>query len=81
MRLGDALPADGRFLCGDTLTIYDFTVAGLLTNLIRNPSARDKQLWDEIWKCHAPERVKKYYDDFCKEMKEYLEQRDDTIAM
>ena len=56
-RLGEALPEDGRFLCGDTVTIYDFDVTGILTNLVRNPNAKDIALWDKIWKCNAPKRV------------------------
>lgn len=80
-KLGETLPSNSRFLCGESLTIYDFTVAGLLTNLICNPSARDKEMWQKVWTEQAPERVQKYYEDFCEEMKDYLAERGENCTM
>ena len=31
------LPADGKFINGDSLTTHDFTVGGLLFNVLENP--------------------------------------------
>jgi hypothetical protein len=38
-------------------------VAGLLFNLILNPTAKDPELWAKVWEA-APERLKKYAHDF-----------------
>ena len=65
---------DTKFLCGEELTIYDFTVGGLFTNVILNPSAKDAEGWKKTYEA-APERVKKYAMDFQEAMKEYLDKR------
>ena len=55
-------------------------MAGFLTNVICNPNAKGADLWAAEW-AKAPERVKKYYADFCEDMKEYLDNRSKTCTM
>lgn len=68
------LTDDKKFLTGNSVSIYDMQVAGWLTNLIKNPSARDAPAWAAAWE-NTPDRVKKYYEDFAEEMKDYLDAR------
>lgn len=35
------LPIDKKFLAGNQLTVYDFAIGGLFSNLICNPNARN----------------------------------------
>lgn len=79
-KLASFLPADKKYLTGDTLTIYDFQCAGLMTNLLCNPNAKDADMWKAIWD-KAPERVKKYHADFAEEMKDYLSARPQDFTM
>ena len=71
---------DSKFLCGDELTVYDFSVGGVFTNLILNPNAKDAEGWKKAFEA-APERVKKYALDFQAAMKEYLDKRGYTNTM
>lgn len=80
-KVAERLPENARFLTGDELTIYDFTVAGILVNLICNADARDSAMWQKVWNDDAPERVKQYYKDFCKEMEGYLTERKVGMTM
>ena len=41
------LPADAKFINGDSLTTHDFTVGGMILNLILNPNAKDAAFWAE----------------------------------
>jgi len=68
------LSDDKKFLCGDSTTIYDFQVAGFLFNLILNPTSNDPEVWAKVWET-APDRLKKYADDFKEDMKDYLDSR------
>ena len=68
------LPADKKFLAGDQLTIYDFMVAGFMTNMLTNPNTKDPEKWAAAWE-KAPDRIKQYYTDFTAEMKDYLDGR------
>ena len=68
------LPADKKFLTGDTVTIYDIQVAGFIVNLVTNPGSKDPAVWAAAWE-KAPERVKKYEADFSEDMKAYLDAR------
>lgn len=70
-----ALPAENKFLAGNQLTVYDFAIGGLFTNLICNPNARNAEQLSAAWENSAPDRVKNYYADFCAEMKPYLDKR------
>ena len=67
--------SDTKFLCGVTLTIYDFQVAGLFTNVILNPNSRFDERVANLYHAKAPEKLKKYISDFQEEMKEYLDKR------
>ena len=80
-KLEKRLPADKKYLCGDDLTIYDFLVAGIFTNVVCNPRAKDAALWQKHYEEKGPARVKKYVQDFTDEMKEYLESRVQTCTM
>lgn len=64
-----------KFLCGDELTIYDFTVAGYFYNVILNPNAEFAADWQAAMKRHCTKRVWKYLNNFSKEMKSYLKKR------
>lgn len=75
-----ALPADKKYLAGDTLIATDFVVAGVMTNLIGNPNSKDPEIWAAVME-GAPDRVKKYYADFCEEMKPYLDARPKDCSM
>ena len=44
-KVDEFLPADKRFLTGDSISIYDFQVAGILTNMINNPNSKDAAIW------------------------------------
>jgi glutathione S-transferase len=68
------LPADAKFINGDSLTTADFTVGGWIINLILNPNAKDAAFFAELW-ATAPARVVKYADDLKAEMKDYLAAR------
>ena len=64
-----------KFLCGEELTIYDFTVAGYFYNVVLNPNAEFADDWKKAMKLHCPKRVWKYLNNFGKEMKLYLKKR------
>ena len=73
-KLADYLTDDKKFLTSDSISIYDIQVGGIFTNLICNPKAQDAEMWKASWE-KAPERVKKFYSDFCEDMKPYLDER------
>ena len=62
------------------MTIYDFTVGGFFTNLVLNPNAKYKALFNEVW-TNAPQKVKNYVNNFISEMKPYLDTRVNTSTM
>jgi len=72
--ISSQLPTDKKFIVGDKFTIYDIAVGGFLTDYILNPNIKNADLMKEAWE-KAPERIKKYYDDFVSEMKPYLDSR------
>ena len=43
--LAKHLPSDGKFINGDKLTTHDFTVGGLLLNVLDNPNVKDPKFW------------------------------------
>ena len=56
---------DSKFLCGETVTIHDFVVAGQFCNLVLNPNnikvaPKMKACFDS----KAPDRLKTYVTDF-----------------
>ena len=79
-KLVEFLPADKKFLTGDSVSIYDFAVAGIFTNLICNPKSKNPAVWAATWE-KAPERVKKYVADFNEDMKGYLDARPKDYSM
>ena len=65
---------EDKFICGNKLTLHDFTVGGIFLNLVVNPNHKDTEFWDKQWAA-TPDRVKKYVADLQEEMKDYLEAR------
>ena len=65
---------DSKFLCGEKVSIYDFSVAGFFTNMVLNPKSAVAPLWAQVWE-KAPERLQKYISDFQAELCDYLEKR------
>ena len=70
-----------KYLVGDTLTIYDFQIAGHFYNLFCNPNAKNAAAWKAAYDANVPARVKQYVDDFGAEMKDYLDKRGFTNTM
>ena len=68
------LTDDHKFICGDTLTVADFVCGGFYFNIVLNPRNKRKELWTEGWK-EAPERMKKYVQEFGVAMSSYLKDR------
>lgn len=68
-----------KFICGNELTIYDFTVAGYFHNVFLNPKAEFADGWQKTMKRHCPKRVQKYLSNFAKEMKSYLDRRQASL--
>ena len=77
--LEKVLPADTKFLTGDSVSVYDFVVAGFFTNWVFNPKNANYALWQEVYATAGP-RVQKYVADFQEEMKDYLASRDPEIT-
>ena len=65
---------EDKFICGNKLTLHDFTVGGIFLNLVVNPNSKDPEFWAKQWKT-TPDRVKNYVADLQEEMKDYLEAR------
>ena len=65
----------GKFLCGNTLTIWDFKIAGLWTNMIENPN----QTKIQGLMGHEPEKIKEYIRAFRDEMADYLNTRPESL--
>ena len=64
---------DTKFLCGDTVTVHDYVVAGFFVNVVLNPNnvkvaPKMKATYEEC----APDRLKTYITDFQTEMADYL---------
>ena len=71
---------NGKFICGDELTVADFIVGGIYTNLVKNPRNKCAALWEESY-AQAPERLVQYVNDFEEAMAEYLAARCQTSTM
>ena len=78
--LEKVLPADTKFLTGDSVSVYDFVVAGFFTNWVFNSKNANYTLWQEVYATAGP-RVQKYVTDFQEDMKDYLASRDPEITM
>ena len=78
--LEKVLPAHTKFLTGDSVSVYDFVVAGFFTNWVLNAKNANYALWQECYATAGP-RVQKYVADFQEEMKDYLASRDQEITM
>ena len=50
---------DTKFICGNEITIYDFHIGGLFTNLILNPKSKYSAYFQKSWE-NAPAKVKNY---------------------
>jgi glutathione S-transferase len=38
---------EDKFICGNKLTLHDFTVGGIFLNLVVNPNNRDPEFWSK----------------------------------
>ena len=79
-KLEEVLPADTKFLTGDSVSIYDFVVAGFFTNWVFNAKNVNYNTWQGVWATAGP-RLQKYLADFQEEMKDYLASRDPEVTM
>ena len=68
------LSDDRKFLCNDTLSIYDIGASGLFTNIILNPNSKDPEVWARVWETVSP-RIKKWVADIQEELKDYFAKR------
>ena len=66
---------DSKYLCGDTITIYDCQIAGHFYNQFLNRNSKHVKEWGNAYNAHCPARVKKYIEDFGAEFKPYLDER------
>ena len=66
---------DSKYLCGETLTMFDFRAAGMFLNFILNTKSSFGEGPTTVFNEKAPERLKKYIGDFKEEMKDYLDAR------
>ena len=71
---------ESKFITGDQLSIYDFTVGGWFLNLVLNPNAKYRAHFEVVW-ANAPEKLKTYINNFTAEMKPYLDARVQTSTM
>jgi len=78
--LEKVLPADTKFLTGDSVSVYDFVVAGFFTNWVLNAKNANYALWQECFATAGP-RLQKYVADFQDDMKDYLAGRDPEVTM
>ena len=73
--LSQNAPNDKKFICGDTPTIYDISVAGFFFNIALNPFSTGADGWKQAMSQHSTERVNKYLSDFEEVFKEYFDKR------
>ncbi len=52
-----------KFLCGDQASYADFVVASMYVNMTLNPRNKWAKYHKESWS-KAPDRLKKYIEDF-----------------
>ena len=67
-------------MTGDSVSVYDFVVAGFFTNFGLDPKNANYVLWQEVFATAGP-RVQKYVTDFQEDMKDYLASRDPELTM
>ena len=69
------LPAEHKFICGNKMTVHDYTIGHWLTNCFRNPNAFHRNTFVEWEKENMPPRIVRYLDDIEAELKEYFDKR------
>ena len=69
------LPADAKFINGDSMTTHDFTVGSVLLNFLENPNTKDLELWADVKATKTPPRVLKYIEDLKEALKDHLASR------
>ena len=67
-----------KFIIGDTLSLVDFCVGGMIVNMVLNPNSAMKTQWEAAW-ATAGENLKTYVANFQAEMKEYLDKRPECV--
>ena len=75
------LPADGKFINGDSLTTHDFTVGGILMNVLDNPNTKDPEFWKDLKTNATSPRVLKYLEDLTEANKEWLAERPQNCSL
>ena len=71
----DKLLGDTKFICGDKVTQYDFSVAGVILNFCMYNEYSDlAAIRPCLFKC-ASEKVKTYVECFENEMGDYMKKR------
>ena len=64
-----------KYICGDQLCQYDFSVAGYIVNTVYNENTKLKGV-KECYEANAPEKIKTYVAAYKAEMQTYLDERD-----
>lgn len=52
--LEKVIPADTKFLTGDSVSVYDFVIAGFFTNWVFNAKNANYALWQEVYATAGP---------------------------
>lgn len=52
------------FICGDTLTLYDFEIGGFFLNTVYNPNSPHKEKWEAAMKKHSTMQINQYIANF-----------------
>ena len=69
------LPADAKFINGDSMTTHDFTVGSALLSFLENPNTQDSEFWADIKATKTPPRVLKYIEDLKEVLKDHMASR------
>ena len=75
------LPADAKFINGDSMTTHDFSVGSIFLNLLENPNTKDPEFWADIKATKTPPRVLKYIEDLKEELKDHLASRPQNCSI
>ena len=70
-----------KFILGDSLSMVDFVIGGLFTNMILNPNNKMATQFADFWANQAGEKCKAYAANFQEEFKEYLASRPQNCTM
>ena len=77
--LDGVLSTNHKFLLSDSLSMYDFYIAGHFVNVVLNPKHALAEHWQKSWDNDVSDRIKQYVGDFKAEMQEYLDTREQCL--